>query len=453
MNVRKSRNDTIDLHILIFSNLLSNHSVRIVFLSLSILFSVFISVFVYGNDAEFGYGYYFLIPLVAACLWFPNKGFLFTTLIIQIFLLTFLIINQDLESILASQWLTVIMSSGVFLLVGSGLSVVGWERGILNNSLKESEISAVIHDFSLGDVFISPNLVGYITDGNEKVIGRSSLNENVSREESGRFNDMIDSVKHGSEAKGDLRLRNRNGEEMDLSLNLLPLLNEEGEVTGYHAVLKDVTKVKTLERKLNESLDENRELMSEVHHRCLNNLLNINGLINMKVLITHDDEGPPELVTVGNWIMAIATIHKLIYGSDEIADIDLESHFKILIESIVVSTTEDKEIGINIHIEENRLNLETAMSLSLVINELVNNSLNNGFKDRDEGNIHLRICPHEEKTRIVYCDDGVSTLERGERQTTNNIEMDIIKKIVDEELGGELIQVEDDRQCWHIDIP
>ena len=79
---------------------------------------------------------------------------------------------------------------------------------------------------------------------------------------------------------------------------------------------------------------------------------------------------------------------------------------------------------------------ERATQCALLINELVQNAIEHGMANRDEGNIVVKLVDRGEEVRIVVSDDGEG-LPAGFDLTTNaNLGLTIVRSMVERDLKG-----------------
>jgi two-component system, sensor histidine kinase PdtaS len=138
------------------------------------------------------------------------------------------------------------------------------------------------------------------------------------------------------------------------------------------------------------ALEEKEVLMREIHHRVKNNLQIISSLINLQS-IRIDDPGVKEIFDeMQRRIMAISSIHQKLYQSDSVTFINMQDYIGEIIESIH-SAFGNNQIIIcyEISIQNVNMNIDYAVSLGLIVNELATNSYKYAFKP--EVNNHLIV--------------------------------------------------------------
>jgi len=178
---------------------------------------------------------------------------------------------------------------------------------------------------------------------------------------------------------------------------------------------KQIKHRETVEKKLRLTLNlvhkKNKEkdiLLKEVHHRVKNNLQMIYSLFNLQSRQVNN-EYTREILSQGKTrIKAISLVHQLLYQSDNFDDINIQDYINSLIEN-VTSIYINSETSIKTHINANgmSLDIDKAIPLGLILNELLTNSFKYAFEGKKTGNIYINIKKSETIYSFVYSDDGV----------------------------------------------
>ena len=89
----------------------------------------------------------------------------------------------------------------------------------------------------------------------------------------------------------------------------------------------------------------------------------------------------------------MALIHEELYRGGEIDKLDFSSYIKKLADNLFLTyRVGDIDISLNMDLEENALfDIDTAIPLGIIINELVSNSFKYAFQGRDKGEIRIRL--------------------------------------------------------------
>jgi two-component sensor histidine kinase len=84
-----------------------------------------------------------------------------------------------------------------------------------------------------------------------------------------------------------------------------------------------------------------------------------------------------------------------------------------------------------------------ATSLALVINELVQNAVQHGFCDREEGKLALKVDHKNGKVSITVQDNGPGLPPGFEAERDGNLGLTIVRTLIEDELKGQFTIKED----------
>ncbi|MEC7584793.1 MAG: histidine kinase dimerization/phosphoacceptor domain -containing protein [Planctomycetota bacterium] len=157
-------------------------------------------------------------------------------------------------------------------------------------------------------------------------------------------------------------------------------LRSAGELHGYVCVAQDLSEQKRTEGRIRQSLAEKELLLREVHHRLKNNMQVISSLLAMQ---TNDGDTvvARRLQESQNRIRTIALIHEQLYQSTELARIDIQNYLHVLTNHLLLSFDAHETVQLDLQIEKVGLNIDQSLSIGLIVNELMTNSLKYAFVD------------------------------------------------------------------------
>ena len=180
-------------------------------------------------------------------------------------------------------------------------------------------------------------------------------------------------------------------------------------VDGFNAMLRQIAE---RDEALRSSLNEKDVLLKEVHHRVKNNLQIIASLLDLQARNIVDESTAEMLRESRNRVRSMGLIHEHLYGTDELARIDLPDYVDDLCSSLS-SSYGTRQVTIRPEVEDLAFDLDMAIPCGLIINELVSNAIKYAFPDR-EGTVVVRVtsAPQGETGyELTVIDDGVGLPE------------------------------------------
>lgn len=150
----------------------------------------------------------------------------------------------------------------------------------------------------------------------------------------------------------------------------------------------------TLETTLSQLTAKNAEnelLLKEIHHRVKNNLEVVSSLLALQSAKIEDPEIQDAMLASQNRVQSMGILHQKLYQSEHLAFIEMKNYFQNLCENILDSYNETERIEVNIDMNEIELDVDTAVPVGLIVNELLINSLKYAFPNGNKGTIKLSL--------------------------------------------------------------
>ena len=158
------------------------------------------------------------------------------------------------------------------------------------------------------------------------------------------------------------------------------------------------------EQALNAALEHQKVLMKEINHRVKNSLQLVASMLTLQA--GEDPELGQRLIEASSRIMAIGRAHDLLYRSTQIEKIELAEYL-----SAICSDLEKATPNCKVCFEASNplyLNTDRAVSLALVVTELVANAAKHAYPEGMGGPIRVRLRHGDgEVARVSVSDEGV----------------------------------------------
>lgn len=159
---------------------------------------------------------------------------------------------------------------------------------------------------------------------------------------------------------------------------------------------------------LEAALHEKVLLLREIHHRVKNNLQVIISLINLQVRTMEKSGATDILLDTQNRIRAMALVHEKLYQSGDLSRIDIASYLRALASQVsAYYGIKKQKVTLALACESLSMDINRAIPLGLIINELVSNSLKHAFPGDREGTVTIRVERKDSRIECTVSDDGV----------------------------------------------
>ena len=214
-------------------------------------------------------------------------------------------------------------------------------------------------------------------------------------------------------------------------------------------IVSDVTELKKKEKELLIK----SAVIQEIHHRVKNNLQTIASLLRLQSRRTNSPEVKAALKESVNRILSISVVHEFLSQQDaEI--IDVVEVAKNILDLVMQNMLEpDFKLETKFKGETIILPSEHASSLALVINELIQNSIEHGFVGHNEGIIGLEIVRDRENYLIDLYDNGTGLPENFQKHASKSLGLQIVRTLIEDDLGGTFALYSDNGTHAKINIP
>jgi len=132
---------------------------------------------------------------------------------------------------------------------------------------------------------------------------------------------------------------------------------------------------------IGESLKQKDILLKEIHHRVKNNLQMVSSLLSLQISKLDNKIAKDALIDGQSRVKAIAMVHQNLYENEDLSQISFYEYIGKLIENLRMTydcQNIDFKLSTDLHLQ-----IETSVSLGLIITEIVTNSIkHNNREDR-----------------------------------------------------------------------
>jgi two-component sensor histidine kinase len=174
---------------------------------------------------------------------------------------------------------------------------------------------------------------------------------------------------------------------------------------------KDKARLENLVQKrtnsLSEALEDREMLLKEIHHRVKNNLQVITGLLQLQ----KEELNDPFVIDAFNEgqsrVSSIALIHQNLYQNKDLGNIEFKSFLRDLFGQVAeLYENDNRKIVLNLHLDELYIDIDTAVPLGLIVNELLTNSYKYAFANQKKVIVDISLVEHKKGNFILTFHDN-----------------------------------------------
>lgn len=186
----------------------------------------------------------------------------------------------------------------------------------------------------------------------------------------------------------------------------------------------------------NSKLMVKSAIVQEMHHRVKNSLQTIASLLRLQIRFGKVESVEKVLNESINRILAIAAVHELL-ANDNLDNVSIRK----VAEGILSANTgslvgPEKRITTSVSGGHIMLSSKKATSMALILNELVHNAIEHGFKTLDEGRIIIEFIEEEFEVHMSVTNDGEPLAPDFDVRQNRNLGLQIVENLINDDLNG-----------------
>ena len=191
-------------------------------------------------------------------------------------------------------------------------------------------------------------------------------------------------------------------------LNARQVIDEDGSATALLLAIEDVIQRRDAEREKDELLRQKEILLEEMQHRVANNLQIIASILLLKARTVQSEEIRQHLEDAHQRVMSVATVQQQLRASGLNESIEIGPYLSKLCDSLAKSMIGDRRpLSVRVRATSGSGTSSMAVSLGLIVTELVINALKHAFPGGEAGEVLVSYDAGRSGWRLSVSDNGV----------------------------------------------
>lgn len=192
---------------------------------------------------------------------------------------------------------------------------------------------------------------------------------------------------------------------------------------------------------LTETLKKNMLLNREINHRVKNNLQMIIGLLDLQAVNIESDQAKEIIEEGKKRINSVAILHQKLYNQDNINEINFIEYCHLIADQY--ASNYSTKLNFIISKKDFIMDIDQAVPLSIILNELITNSIKHAFKNKNEGEISINIENKDNNILFSYSDNGSGVIEENSKNNSNSLGSLLIEELGKQLKGEKVVENKD----------
>ena len=241
------------------------------------------------------------------------------------------------------------------------------------------------------------------------------------------------------------RIRRPDGQEVLAIGNARPVYANTGEKIGAVLTIQDDSARHGAEVALAEALQVKDALLLEVNHRVKNSLQIVTSLLMLQAHSSQLPELTDKLREACARVDVVARLHQHLYQNESHDRVNLGSYVRDFSQDAVKAFAKGGLIDVQFtELADVDIEMDRAVSLALIISELLTNAVKYAFKGQAHDQISLTVSATEQEFQISISDNGVGVPDNFDIAESNSFGFKIVISLV-KQLSGTISLIPQER--------
>jgi PAS domain S-box-containing protein len=246
--------------------------------------------------------------------------------------------------------------------------------------------------------------------------------------------------------------KRKDGTLIHVSLTISPVKDDSGNIIAASSIAKDITKQKQAAMVIQAQLQEKQILLQEIHHRVKNNLQLVASLLELRSRGLDNQAAKAAFADSIGRIRSMAMLHEKMYGSNIVGSVNFGEYIRSLFEPLAEAFNKDLPINFVVDSDHFMLDLNRAIPLGLILNELLTNSVKHAFSSSKPPEIRVKIRTNMDKVAMIVADNGTGLPPDVDLFKSHSFGFKIVRLLI-EQIDGQIEVQNSNGTVYQITLP
>jgi two-component sensor histidine kinase len=178
-------------------------------------------------------------------------------------------------------------------------------------------------------------------------------------------------------------------------------------VIGYRRKRKNALMLEQRNAAVEAALKEKELLLRELHHRVKNNMQTVGSLLRLQARNVPDEGTRHALQEAMMRVKSLALVHQDLYKDTVLASVSMDQYMTKLANGLQRSHGMTERVALMFNVAPVSLEVDSAVPLGLILNELITNALKHAFPGERTGSVFIGLKDQGDMLLLEVRDDGI----------------------------------------------
>lgn len=247
------------------------------------------------------------------------------------------------------------------------------------------------------------------------------------------------------------RYKRKDGTYIHAKLSKSAVYDTNDEVYYLIATIEDITEQKERETQLEQTLEDKKILLGEVHHRVKNNIALMSALLELQLMHSTSEELTKVLSHFKTRLKSLSLIYENFNGVDKEPNIDFNWFLNKQINFLNhIFDIQSSDMLYQKNIQNLNLNINQAIPLGLICNEMLIHTNKHHFNDLENPFIKVDLSEKKNKVTFTVENNGKSNNGHSSIHDSESLDARIMNALVKQINGDVSLDEDEDREIFKL---